>query len=106
MRRCTIFSRRTYIGRYFCPDAQPTRGEVASYYLKTPGHMVPSGVEVWEYDMTAKQAKRMAFINSQPSKRMIEGLRVPVQAPYTPRFFYRGQSSRLSEQNGMRRGAY
>lgn len=32
---------------------------LAGYYLKTHGHMVPTGVEIWEYDMTAKTAKRL-----------------------------------------------
>jgi hypothetical protein len=37
------------------------RGDLslASYYLKTHGHMVPNGVEVWEYDMTSNKAERL-----------------------------------------------
>ena len=32
---------------------------LASYYLKTHGHMVPSDVEIWEYDSSAKRAERL-----------------------------------------------
>lgn len=32
---------------------------LASYYLRTHGHMVPGGVEVWEYNMETSTAERL-----------------------------------------------
>src|SRR5436190_1428566 len=32
---------------------------LASYYLKTHEHLVPNGVEVWEYDTCANTAERL-----------------------------------------------
>jgi hypothetical protein len=32
---------------------------LASYYLRTHGHMVPSGVEVWEFDMETNTAEQL-----------------------------------------------
>ena len=32
---------------------------LASYYLKTHGHLVPDGVEVWEYDTSSNTAERL-----------------------------------------------
>lgn len=37
------------------------KGEMslASYYMKCHAHLIPSGVEIWEYDMTCEQATRL-----------------------------------------------
>ena len=32
---------------------------LAAYYLKTHGHMVPDGVEVWEYDTSVSTGERL-----------------------------------------------
>jgi hypothetical protein len=32
---------------------------LASYYLKTYGHLVPDGVEVWEFDTSSNTAARL-----------------------------------------------
>ena len=32
---------------------------LASYYLKTHGHLVPEGVEVWEYDTSSRAGERL-----------------------------------------------
>jgi len=32
---------------------------LASYYLKTHGHLVPNGVEIWEYDTSSNSAERL-----------------------------------------------
>lgn len=32
---------------------------LASYYLKTHGHLVPEGVELWEFDLEAGSAERL-----------------------------------------------
>ena len=32
---------------------------LASYYLKTHGHMVPGGVEIWEYDMDTRSGEKL-----------------------------------------------
>jgi hypothetical protein len=32
---------------------------LAAYYLKTHGHMVPRGVEIWEYDLISSAAERL-----------------------------------------------
>ena len=33
---------------------------LAAYYLKTHGHLVPSGVELWEYDLESSNASTEA----------------------------------------------
>ncbi len=41
-------------------DYSNKRGEtLAEYYLRTNSHLVPQGVEVWEYDEALKSAKRL-----------------------------------------------
>jgi hypothetical protein len=32
---------------------------LAAYYLKTHGHLVPDGVEIWEYDTSSSTAERL-----------------------------------------------
>lgn len=32
---------------------------LAAYYLKTHGHLVPAGVELWEYDLETANAERL-----------------------------------------------
>lgn len=32
---------------------------LAAYYLKTHGHLVPAGVELWEYDFETSSAERL-----------------------------------------------
>lgn len=32
---------------------------LATYYLKTHGHLVPAGVELWEYDLETSNAERL-----------------------------------------------
>jgi hypothetical protein len=32
---------------------------LAAYYLKTHGHLVPSDVELWEYDLESSSAERL-----------------------------------------------
>jgi hypothetical protein len=32
---------------------------LAAYYLKTHGHLVPAGVERWEYDLESSTAERL-----------------------------------------------
>jgi len=32
---------------------------LASYYLRTHGHMVPDGVEIWEYDLDSNAAEQL-----------------------------------------------
>jgi hypothetical protein len=32
---------------------------LAAYYLRTHGHLVPSGVELWEYDLESSSAERL-----------------------------------------------
>jgi hypothetical protein len=32
---------------------------LAAYYLKTHGHLVPPGVELWEYDLESSSAERL-----------------------------------------------
>lgn len=32
---------------------------LAAYYLKTHGHLVPEGVEIWEYDLEVSAAERL-----------------------------------------------
>jgi hypothetical protein len=32
---------------------------LASYYIKCHGHLIPAGVEIWEYDAADKQAHRL-----------------------------------------------
>lgn len=32
---------------------------LASYYLQTHGHLVPDGVEIWEYDADSKIAEKI-----------------------------------------------
>jgi hypothetical protein len=32
---------------------------LASYYLKTYGHLIPTGVEVWEYDTALSTGERL-----------------------------------------------
>jgi hypothetical protein len=32
---------------------------LAAYYLKTHGHLVPAGVELWEYDLETSSAERL-----------------------------------------------
>ena len=32
---------------------------LASYYLRTHGHMVPDGVEIWEYDVETNTADQL-----------------------------------------------
>jgi hypothetical protein len=32
---------------------------LAAYYLKTHGHLVPNGVELWEYDLESATAERL-----------------------------------------------
>jgi len=41
-------------------DARSGHGEtLAAYYLRTRGHLIPPGVELWEYDETADNATRI-----------------------------------------------
>lgn len=41
-------------------DARYGHGEtLAAYYLRTHGHLIPPGVELWEYDETADNATRI-----------------------------------------------
>ena len=32
---------------------------LASYYLRTHGHMVPNGVEIWEFDAATNTAEQL-----------------------------------------------
>lgn len=32
---------------------------LASYYLRTHGHMVPDGVEIWEFDTETNSAEQL-----------------------------------------------
>jgi hypothetical protein len=32
---------------------------LAAHYIKCYGHLIPAGVEIWEYDSVAKQANRL-----------------------------------------------
>lgn len=36
-----------------------TRLSLATHYIRTQGHLIPDGVEIWEFDLDAKTAARM-----------------------------------------------
>jgi hypothetical protein len=41
-------------------DLRAGKGEsLATYYLRTYGHLIPEGVEVWEYDEATGEAQRV-----------------------------------------------
>jgi hypothetical protein len=49
----------TYRKVFFVLKHSRREVSLASHYLKTHGHMVPRGVEVWEYDMASNTAERL-----------------------------------------------
>lgn len=41
-------------------DVRSRKGEsLAAYYIRNYGHLIPSAVEIWEYDVTANVASRV-----------------------------------------------
>jgi hypothetical protein len=55
-----------FVLRHECEKRSVT---LAAYYLKNYGHLIPDGVEFWEYDETAQDAKcvRLATLYDQPA---------------------------------------
>ncbi len=46
-----------FVLRHYNPARKET---LAEYYGKTNSHLVPDGVEIWEYDESAAEAKRIS----------------------------------------------
>lgn len=50
-------------------DESISRGEtLAEYYIRTYGHLIPSNVEIWEYDMDSEEGRLLKEASDQAPK--------------------------------------
>jgi hypothetical protein len=50
---------RTYRKVLFTLKSMKEETSLAVHYIKCYGHLIPPGVEIWEFDMAGKQAHRL-----------------------------------------------